>query len=126
MTFLQWWGILIVAWIGWGVASSTLKAVRENRFGIRHMKKRALLSALVGVIMSSLFFYGWFKYPDAPIHACAGPTGYCGKQGQQHTLVEYQWFSVWQTSLFLIWPFGMLALFLLNRNRPNLDSGSST
>ena len=69
--------------------------------------------------MGTVFIYGMVRFPDAPIHQCA--TGFCGKQGQPHTLVDYRAFDVWQTTFFGIWPFGLVSLYLLQRHRPKGD-----
>jgi len=122
MTALQWWGIAIIAWIVGANGLGAIKAIREKRFGPQYITPKDVLSGIVGLIMMLVFFYGWFKYPDAPIHECASPTGFCGKQGPPHSKEEHHAFEVWQTSLFVIWPAGMAILFGLNRKRSNLDS----
>jgi hypothetical protein len=66
--------------------------------------------------MLVLFAYGIFRYPDGPIHQCVS-HGYCGKQGQQHTEVEYNHYLKWQTMIEWSWPPGMLVLILATRKR---------
>ena len=56
-----------------------------------------LARSIMGVMM--LWFLGdLVMFPDAPIHRCAEggnyaythhPDGYCGKQGQAHTSVDF-------------------------------------
>ena len=70
-------------------------------------------------IMLGLFATFAVLYPDAPVQPC--PTGYCGRQGQAHTEAEYQRFEALKTALFIVWPAGMLGLFILlraDRSRP--------
>jgi hypothetical protein len=78
-----------------------------------------LRPVLVGtmVIAIAVFFYGFLRYPDAPLHACGTPAGYCGKWGKPHTADDYHGFIVWQRTLFLVWPFAMIAGFILYRNK---------
>jgi hypothetical protein len=85
-----------------------------------------MLSVMIAIIMVAFFCYGLFQYPDAPIKPCTASPGFCGKQGQLHTLLEYQRFATWEHALIILWPVGLLSLFLLNRKRPKLDSGGPT
>jgi hypothetical protein len=87
---------------------------------------RGLLEIIIILFMATWFFIGLARFPDAPIHQCSPtkhylyadhPNGFCGKQGQSRTESEFRSFQNWQTGLFLIWPPGMLALFLLKRKR---------
>ena len=119
MTWLQWSGVALIAWIVGVTVVDAIKAIRKKRFGRKYVKAKDVIGGLVALVMMSVFYYGWFKYPDAPIHECSGPTGFCGKQGQPHTALEFQQFEIWQTSLFVIWPMGMLIVFLINRKRPD-------
>ena len=73
----------------------------------------------------------WFlgdlvMFPDAPIHRCVEggnygythhPDGYCGKQGQAHTSVDFRRFEFWQGGLFLLWPVGIVALAVLTKSQ---------
>src|SRR6476659_4899602 len=72
------------------------------------MQKTRSLSYCIGLVMVVLFVYGLVRYPDLPIREC--PSGYCGRQGQPHTAAEYNAFSIWQTTLFIVWPIGMLIM----------------
>ena len=74
-----------------------------------------LLTAVIAIGMAIVFFYGIARFPDAPIHECA--TGFCGKQGQAHTIADYHAFSVWQTTIFIVWPIGLIFLTLLQRDK---------
>ena len=82
----------------------------------RLMQKTRSLSYCIGLVIIVLFVYGLIRYPDLPIRACA--SGYCGRQGQPHTAAEYNAFSIWQTTLFIVWPIGMLIMLLLQRGKP--------
>src|SRR6266404_9241734 len=82
----------------------------------RLMQKTRSLSYCIGLVMVVLFVYGLIRYPDLPIREC--PSGYCGRQGQPHTAAEYNAFSIWQTTLFIVWPIGMLIMLLLQRGKP--------
>ena len=126
MNWLQWWGVIIVACAILGLCRAAWNAHREKRFGISHLKSPGFVGAVLALVMGSVFFYGWFKYPDAPIQACAGKLGYCGKQGQPHSFLEYRQFMTWQTTLFVVWPMGMLIAFGLNKWRSKLDTGSAS
>lgn len=70
--------------------------------------------------MLVIFSYGIFRYPDGPIHECAG-QGYCGKQGQPHSEREYRQYLEWRTTIAWSWPPGLLILFLANRKRVYLQ-----
>ena len=126
MTALQWWGVAILAWAFLNTAWSAFKAIRDGRFGIKYVTSKDILVAATVLVMGTVFFYGWFKFPDAPISECAGPTGFCGKQGQPHSFSDYHQFDIWQTSMFVVWPLGMLIAFLLNRKRSSLDTEGSS
>jgi hypothetical protein len=83
---------------------------------VRNRRRRRNASAVIGTIMLILFVYGLVRFPDAPLHTCVD-HGYCGKQGQPHTQREFEAFEIWQNTLFWIWPIGMVALYVLNRDR---------
>ena len=117
MDIVQVGGVLVLAWIAWGFAPRIRDAIRANRFGIRHITADRLIEGIVGLVMFAVFFYGVFKYPDGPIKPCAGSTGFCGKTGQPHTLLEYRHFNIWQNTLFAAWPIGLFIGWLLNRKR---------
>jgi hypothetical protein len=66
--------------------------------------------------MFSAFGYGLLRFPDGPIHPCAA-HGYCGKQGQPHTLHDFNAFQAWETAMLWLWPIGLVTLMLLRRPR---------
>jgi hypothetical protein len=83
---------------------------------------RGNLISVIGMIMVVWFVGGLLLFPDAPIHLCDPstqyfyhdhPFGYCGKQGQSHTTVDFHRFQVWETALLCLWPSGMLAIAAL-------------
>jgi len=82
----------------------------------RLMQKTRPLSNCIGLVMVVLFVYGLIRYPDLPIREC--PSGYCGRQGQPHTAAEYNAFKIWQTTLFIVWPIGMLISFFCSAENP--------
>jgi hypothetical protein len=49
------------------------------------------------------------------------PYGYCGKQGQSHTQIDFHDFELWQTGLFCLWPSGMIVLALLRKGLPESE-----
>jgi hypothetical protein len=72
-------------------------------------KTARLLTAVISIAMAVVFLYGMVRFPDAPIHECA--TGFCGKQGQPHTIGDYDAFRVWQTmTIFIVWPIGLVCV----------------
>jgi hypothetical protein len=73
-------------------------------------------SIAVAAIMGMLFVYGLIRFPDAPLHPC-GDHSYCGKQGQPHTQKQFEDFEIWQNTFFWVWPIGLIALYVLNRDR---------
>jgi hypothetical protein len=89
------------------------------------MKKlRSLAQAIIVAAMLVSMFLG---FSDAPIKPCPGqnPLGFCGKQGQPHTLADYQAYR-WQSAALLIgWPLGMLFIFLLQGGNRNRDGKTS-
>src|SRR5258705_2228668 len=89
----------------------------------RLMQKSRSLSYCIGLVMVVLFVYGLIRYPDLPIREC--PSGYCGRQGQPHTAAEYNAFSIWQTTLFIVWSIGMLIMLLLQRGKAQKVKGGS-
>ena len=82
-------------------------------------RARRYISWVVGAIMMVTLVYGFWRFPDAPIHPCS-EHGYCGKQGQPHSQQDFAAFHVWETALIWMWPPGMLALYLLQR-KPSSD-----
>jgi hypothetical protein len=88
----------------------------DNAKPVRNSRWRRNASVVIGTMMLILFGYGLVRFPDAPLHTCVD-HGYCGKQGQPHTQGELETFEIWQNALFLIWPIGMVVLYVLNRDR---------
>jgi hypothetical protein len=82
----------------------------------RKRRWRRNASIVIATAMGLLFAYGLIRFPDAPLHVCSD-HGYCGKQGQPHTQKEFENFDLWQNTLFWVWPIGVLALYILNRDR---------
>jgi hypothetical protein len=82
----------------------------------RKRRWRRNASIVIATMMGILFIYGLIRFPDAPLHVC-GDNGYCGKQGQPHTQNEFEAFELWQNTLFWVWPIGIVALYILNRDR---------
>ena len=72
-----------------------------------------LVRLSIFAIMLGLLATTAVLYPDAPLQPCQ--TGYCGRQGQAHTEAEYRRFETLKTTLFIVWPAGMLGLFILLR-----------
>ena len=75
--------------------------------------------------MAAVFIYGAVRYHDAPLRECT-EHGYCGKWGRPHTADEYHAFIIWQTTLIVTWPIGILVLLCLawgwtsSQNNPEL------
>jgi len=82
----------------------------------RKRRWRRNASIVIAALMGILFAYGLIRFPDAPLHAC-GDNIYCGKQGQPHTERQFKDFEIWQNTLVWVWPIGLLALYVLNRDR---------
>src|SRR6266576_5940636 len=89
----------------------------------RLMQKTRPLGYCIGLVMVVLFVYGLIRYPDLPIREC--PSGYCGRQGQPHTAAEYNAFKIWQTTLFIVWPIGMLIMLLFAARKTQKVKGGS-
>ena len=72
----------------------------------------------VGVGMLLLFAYGAGRFHDGPISECG--SGYCSTHRQPHTAEDYRAFKVWEKTIWIVWPLGLGALFLLQRaKRPD-------
>jgi hypothetical protein len=70
---------------------------------------------LAGIILGSMlvfFFSGILRFPDSPIQPC-GVNKFCGKQGQPHTLEEYNSFKTWETILLWVWLPGLITVVAL-------------
>jgi hypothetical protein len=83
---------------------------------------RGNLISVIGMIMLVWFAGGLLLFPDGVIHPCKAstdyfyvdhPFGYCGKQGQSHTAVDFHRFQVWQTVLFCLLPSGLITIAAL-------------
>ena len=79
--------------------------------------------------MAALFIYGLGRFPDGPIHKCVPgtayavmqhPSGYCGKQGQPHTVEDYRAYEIWERTFFIVWPVGLASIAALRyvRRKP--------
>jgi len=73
------------------------------------LARLAVLAIMLGLLATFAILY-----PDAPVQPC--PSGYCGRQGQAHSEAEYHRFETLKTALFIVWPVGMLGLFILLRS----------
>jgi hypothetical protein len=82
----------------------------------RKKRWRRNASIVIAIMMGILFGYGLIRFPDAPLQSC-GDHSFCGKQGRPHTQQEFEAFEFWQNTLFWVWPVGILALYILNRDR---------
>lgn len=80
------------------------------------MKRRNTLSMAIFATMCAVFVYGAIHFFDAPYRPCP-EHGYCNKFGEARTESEFLAFSRWGNTFMLVWPLGMLTLFLLNRRR---------
>ena len=70
------------------------------------------------IIAAMILAFGAFKWPDAPIRQT--PGGFVGKTGIAHTLEDYEFFELWQKSLFVSFPLAFVVNFiavLANRKR---------
>ncbi len=81
---------------------------------MRKLQKIALVT--IFALMGTVFFYGMYEYPDAPIRSCDRNV-YCGKMGKAHTKHEFENFKIWENTLLYGLPFGMIALFLLRERK---------
>lgn len=79
---------------------------------------RKLCEGCIVAVMAAVFILGLALYPDNPIHPCDGPGGYCGKQGQPHTVANYNGFRLWERTILIVWPLGFLGFGLLQIGRP--------
>ena len=77
--------------------------------------RRKWPSRVIFGVMFLYFFGGFFAFPNAPYRHCA--SGYCDKSGLSHTLAEYRHQKMWEIGLVALWGAGILALYLINRER---------
>jgi hypothetical protein len=95
---------------GWNYTEDKMDTDDKPHAQSRHLKVWKILGGVVNATMIVLFAYGVFRFHDGPIHPC--PEGrYCGKQGQPHTLRDYQAFQFWESGMMLVWPLGMVAMY---------------
>jgi hypothetical protein len=80
------------------------------------MKPARIITRIIPIWCVAVLAYGLWMYPDAPFKACVdGP--YCGKRHTIHSESDYQGFIRWQATLFISWPFGMVAVYLIRREK---------
>jgi hypothetical protein len=82
------------------------------------MTARRLAQVVIGCCLA-VFVFGFIHYPDAPIRPCGLLDGahYCGKLGGAHTREEFERFTLWQRTLYISWPFGIIGALYLRRQR---------
>ena len=80
----------------------------------RLMKDFHPLAKWISGWMILVFVLGVLRFPDSPIHLCAG-VQYCGKFGRIHTYDEFLWFSYWKNTLTWTWILGIPSLIFLRR-----------
>ncbi len=74
------------------------------------------LSKFVFVFTIIFFFYGFMQFPDSPIRLC-GENQYCGKQGQSHTVEDFERYKRYGTINIISFPISFFLLFINNRNK---------
>ena len=89
----------------------------SGQVSVSHKGIRFALGLFV-VACFAYFAYGTYAFADAPIKPCEEHL-FCGKQGQPHTEADYQAFNRWETTIFWVWPFCLLAMFLLGKPKRN-------
>jgi len=72
----------------------------------------------IAVLMVGGLFCFVIRFPDGPIHICSS-HGYCGKQGQPHSLRDFESYVWWESVLFASWLPGILGIGLLQQRVPN-------
>jgi hypothetical protein len=77
---------------------------------------RGIVAFAILALMACVFQFGYVRFPDAPIGPC-GVDRYCGKQGQPHTADAFTSYRRWERTMFVVWPVGMLAIFVVRRLR---------
>ena len=77
---------------------------------------RSVTLYVASAVMLVLFAYGAGRFYDGPIRECA--TGYCSTHGQPHTAADYRAYKAWEKTIFIVWPIGMVVLFLLQPHKP--------
>ncbi|WP_296953248.1 hypothetical protein [uncultured Massilia sp.] len=84
--------------------------------GKRGMSFGRLLPYLVIAWCLGWMGYGFASYPYAPLKPC-GRDVFCDKRNNEYTLREYEDFRYWETVLFVSWPFGMVAGYVLKKRK---------
>jgi hypothetical protein len=80
---------------------------------------RTLAGYIVGVPMFVLFAYGAGRFSDGPISECG--SGFCSSHHQPHSADDYRAYKAWEKIIFIVWPLGMAAGFLLQYTKPKDD-----
>lgn len=69
------------------------------------------LSKFIFIFAIAGFFYGIWKFPDAPIRPC-GENRYCGKYGKAHSVEDFRDYNRWEIFNMISIPSAIfLALF---------------
>jgi hypothetical protein len=79
---------------------------------------RSIARAIVSAVMLVLFAYGASRFSDGPIGTCG--SGYCSTRHPHlpHTAADYRAYKAWEMTILIVWPLGLTALFLLQREKP--------
>jgi len=80
-----------------GIAASPVPAARTRSRTVR------IVGCLVFAMIATdylIFAYGTSRFSDGPISPC-GEDRYCGKQGQAHSLEDYDAYVAWERALLL-------------------------
>jgi len=94
-----------------------LAKFRPPSLGISERTRKAVTS-VISIVAAAFLIGGLIRFPDAPIHA-AGNGSYQGKQGQPHTLKDYQDFCRWESASFFAFLITLVAVALLNWEKKN-------
>jgi hypothetical protein len=76
---------------------------------------RSVAAFAVSGIMLVLFVYGCGRFGNGPISECA--SGYCSTRGYIHSEADFKAYKAWEKTIFIVWPLGLLGLWLLNRGK---------
>lgn len=77
-------------------------------------RSRKLMTSAVIAIMMAVFWYGLIRFRDSPISLRKDGT-YRGKFNHLHTKEDFEEFNTWETANNVVFPGGMIAVLLLNR-----------
>jgi hypothetical protein len=85
------------------------------------------LSKFIFIFAVVFFFYGVWKYPDGPIKVC-GENRYCGKQGQPHTIEDFEDHNRWNIISMTLIPLAILLSFINNgiKKKDDLEQNFSS